>query len=137
MRWLSSQPWLAGFRPRRKATQAQEGTPNTSLLGATCHTLDISGQVNRVPELMSGETEALPATRGPHVFPWTTLPSSSPTPAKAECTGKTKGSGGQGRGPATIPRQVEEDWAGGTHAHGRVLQGGLRPASTPSGRIRV
>ena len=70
--------------------------------------------------------------RGPRVLAWTALPSSSPTPAEAECPGKP-GDLGPGRVPATTPRQVERARAGGTHPHGRVLSGGLRPGTLLGG----
>ena len=54
--------------------------------------------------------------RGPRVFPWTTLPSISATPAEAECPGNTWGPrAGRGAFPCSAP--VDPARVGGTHAH--------------------
>ena len=63
-----SRGWLvsgqeAGPRSRRQAP------PPQASLGATCPTLEISGHVLRVPVLVSGELEALPAPQRTAPFP--------------------------------------------------------------------
>ena len=75
----------AGPRMRRQAP------PPQARLRATGPALEISCPVHRVPGVVSGETEVLPATQRTRVFSWTPLASSSPTPAEAECPGKTWG----------------------------------------------
>ena len=62
-RWLLSKLRLGGFGPRGGAAQAQAGSPTASLPRTTCPAFEISGQVPRVPGLVSRETEALPATQ--------------------------------------------------------------------------
>ena len=88
--------------------------PSEASLGATCPTLEMSGQVHRVPGSCPWNwTLSLPPG-GPRVFPWTTLPGRSPTPRKGRVPREELG-------PASVPHQVE--WAGvggarGAHGHG-------------------
>ena len=103
-----------------------QAAPQEASLGATSPTLDISGQVHRVPRVVSMELEALPQPRGPRVFPWLTLPTPSPTPQRKTAR-EELGTWGQDGVLATVPRQVEWARAGGTQAHGCVLLWGLRP----------
>ena len=135
-RWRLSEPRLGGFGPRGGAAQAQAGPTPRASLRATCPPLEISGQVHRVPGLVSELTEALPAThRTPRFPPWTTRPSSSPTPAEAECPGRTRDVGpGRGAGHGSAP--------GGAGPGGRIP--GQRTGSpvgsracAPAGRPRA
>ena len=96
--------------------------------------LEISGQVHRVPGLLSELREALPATHRTKRFPpWTTRPSSSPTPAEAECQGRTRDLGpGRGAGHGSAPGGAGPGGraggrAGGTLVHGPVLLWGVWP----------
>ena len=63
-----SRGWVV-FGPRGGAAQAQAGPPPQASLRATCPALEISGQVHRVPGLVSELTEALPATQRTVRFP--------------------------------------------------------------------
>ena len=63
-----SRGWLVSGQdawPRRR----RQAPPPQASLGATCPTLEISGQVHRVPRLVSRELEALPATQRTPSFP--------------------------------------------------------------------
>ena len=82
--WLVSGPDL-GLRMRRQAP------PPQASLRAWAPPL-------RYPARFTGSLRSCPGKRkpslpprGPRVFPWTTLPSSSPTPAETEVPGKTWG----------------------------------------------
>ena len=75
----------AGPRMRRQAPSPQ------GCLRATGPTLEISCQVHRVPGVVSGETEVLPATQRTPRFLLDPTCQRSPTPAEAECPGKTWG----------------------------------------------
>ena len=127
-----------GFGPRGGAAQAQAGPTSSPSLRATSHPppVEISGQVHRVPGLVSELREALPATHRTKRFPpWTTRPSSSPTPAEAECPGRTRDVGpGRGAGHGSAP--------GGAGPGGRIP--GQRTGSpvgsracAPAGRPRA
>ena len=63
-----SRGWVV-FGPRGGAAQAQAGPTPRASLRATCPPLEISGQVHRVPGLVSELTEALPATQRTARFP--------------------------------------------------------------------
>ena len=126
--WFSGQE--AGPRRRKQAP------PPQASLRATCPALEISGQVHRVPGLLSELREALPATHRTKRFPpWTTRPSSSPTLAEAECPGRTRDVGpGRGAGHGSAP--------GGAGPGGRIP--GQRTGSpvgslacAPAGRPRA
>ena len=82
--------------------------PAQASLGATHPTHEISGQVPRVPGLVSGDLEALPATHGTARFPL--HPTSQPfsLPPGAEYPWKTWGHGANTRAP---PR-FQERWSG-------------------------
>ena len=121
-RWLLSEQRLGGFGPGGGAAQAQAGPPppRASLPGngpPPPPPLEISGQVHRVPGLLSELREALPATHRTKRFPpWTTRPSSSPTPAEAECPGRTRDVGpGRGAGKRGRPR-FRARWSGSGRA---------------------
>ena len=51
------------FQAKTRGPEVHAGPPTQASLGATCPTLEISGQVHRVPGLVSRELEALPATQ--------------------------------------------------------------------------
>ena len=104
------------FRAKTRAGQAQGRPP---------HHNPPSGQ--RAPPLtyqprFTGSLSSCPGTwkpslppRGLRVFPWTTLPSRSPTPAEAECPGKTWGPGAGAVGPPRFcARWSRPGWAGPT-----------------------
>ena len=59
-------------------------SPDPPLRGHMTH-LERSQQFYRVPAHLFGETEDLPALRGPHDFPQATLPSSTFSPAQTVC----------------------------------------------------
>ena len=98
-RWLLSEQRLAGFRPSPGAAHAQAVPPTQASLGATGPTLEISGGVHTVPGLGPGTRKPSLHRTGRRVFPRTILFSRSPTPAEAECPGKTwaPGAGAGGR----------------------------------------
>ena len=98
-RWLLSEQRLAGFRPSPGAAHAQAVPPTQASLGATGPTLEISGGVHKVPGLGPGPRKPSLHRTGRRVFPRTILFSRSPTPAEAECPGKTwaPGAGARGR----------------------------------------
>ena len=93
-RWLFLEPRLASFGPRRGTRQAQGRQP---------HQKPPSGQRAPPRTYQARFTESLgscpwnwklcPPPRGPFLFPWTTLASASPTPAEAECQGRTRAPG--------------------------------------------
>ena len=63
-------PAAAGsFRAQTWGCACAGRTPNTSLPPGMGSTLEISCQVHRVPEVVSGKTEALPATQRTARFP--------------------------------------------------------------------
>ena len=103
----------AGPRRRRQALTTE------APLGAKYPTLEISDQVHRVPGLLSGKWKPSLPPRGPRVFPLTTPPSSSPTPAEAECLGKTWGPGTRAGGrPRFSARWIGPGWRRPTPTYG-------------------
>ena len=103
----------AGPRRRRQALTTE------APLGAKYPTLEISDQVHRVPGLLSGKWKPSLPPRGPRVFPLTTPPSSSPTPAEAECLGKTWGPGSRAGGrPRFSSRWIGPWWRRPTPRYG-------------------
>ena len=133
-RWLLSEPGLAGFGSIRGGPQAQPSAPPQASLGATCPTLEIPGQVPSVVDSSPCKRKASLPPGGPRIFPWATLTSSLPPPLRPSAQ--------EGPGDlrvclplASVPRSVWGAREGGTHAQGRVLQGGHRlgPAWTAWG----
>ena len=123
--------WL---RVNTRGRPAHPGARPQASLGATCPTLEISGQVPSVLDSSPCKRKASLPPGGPRIFPWATLTSSLPPPLRPSAQ--------EGPGDlrvclalASVPRQVEAGWEGGTHAQGRVLQGGRRlgPAWTAWG----
>ena len=105
----------AGPRRRKQAPPPHEHPSRAT--GPPPPPLEISGQVHRVPGLLSELREALPATHRTKRFPpWTTRPSSSPTLAEAECPGRTRDVGpGRGAGKRGRPR-FRARWSGSGRA---------------------
>ena len=110
------------FRARRRGRAGASRPPHPTSIPpsgqrAPPPPLEISGQVHRVPGLLSELREALPATHRTKRFPpWTTRPSSSPTPAEAECPGRTRDVGpGRGAGKRGRPR-FRARWSGSGRA---------------------
>ena len=120
--WLVSGP-SAGPRMRRQAP------PPHASLPATGPTLETSGQVHRIPGVVSGETEAFPATQRTARFPVDHTiqqlchpphrPSAQGRPAdvgpgRGACQGSTPGGaglGGQDHRPRTRSSVVSQAWA--------------------------
>ena len=119
----------AGPRRRRQALTTE------APLGAKYPTLEISDQVHRVPGLLSGKWKPSLPPRGPRVFPLTTPPCSSPTPAEEECLGRPGDLGaGQWAGHGSAP--------GGSGPGGGDPRPGMgSPSGTlawaPTGRLRA
>ena len=119
------------FRVNTRRPHAHPCASPQASLGATCRTLDISGQVPSVLDTSPCKGKASLPPGGPRIFPRATLPSSSPAPTEDQCPGRTwgpEGVSGPGLGSAPCGRGCED----GTHAQGRVLHGGHRlgPACT-------
>ena len=120
-RWLLSEP-----RPARLGLALL----TEASLREKCPTLEISGQVHRVPGTLAVEMDAGPLTRSTARFPGdhTSRQVSHPHPRRGREPREDLGTWGRGGGPATVLSQVEWARAGATHGHGRVLPWGLRPA---------
>ena len=118
--WLVSGP-DAGPRTRR------QGPPPHASLRATGPTRETSGQVHRIPGVVSGETEAFPATQRTARFPVDHTIQQLCHPRTGRVPGEDLRTWGLGGGPAKVPRQVERVWAGRTIALGPVLLWCLRP----------
>ena len=125
---LLSEPRLAGVRPRRGARQARgrhphQKPPSVQRAPPCRYLASITGSLGSC--LWNGKL-SLPL-RGPRHFPWTTPPSSSPIPAESQCQGRSRDlRPGRGAGHGSAPGGAVQ--AGVTHAHGRVLLWGVRPA---------
>ena len=116
----------AGWFPAKvRAGQAQGRPPTTASLGATCPTLEMSGQVHRVPGVVSVELDALPSTRRTARFPVDHTSQQVSHPPKGRVPREELGTRGRDGGPASVPYQAEWAVAGGTHVHGRVLSWGV------------
>ena len=124
--WLVSGP-DAGLRMRRQAP------PPQASLRATGPTLETSGQVHRIPGVVSGETEAFPATQRTARFPVDHTSQHLCHPCRGRVPREDLRTWGLGGGPAKVPRQVERAWAGRTIALGPVLLWCLRPGPSPGG----
>ena len=83
-----SRGWVV-FGPRGGAAQAQAGPTPRASLRATCPPLEISGQVHRVPGLVSELTEALPATQRTARFPVDHTGQPVSHPARGRVPGKS------------------------------------------------
>ena len=119
------------FRAKTWGGQAQgRPPPTTSLPGATCPTLEISGQVHRVPGLGWGELEVLPATQRTERFPVDATSQQVSHRRRGRVPREDLGTWGRGGGPAKLPCQVEQARRRGTNANGWVLPWGhlLRPS---------
>ena len=124
--WLVSGP-DAGPRTRRQAP------PPKASLRATGPTLETSGQVHRIPGVVSGETEAFPATQRTARFPVDPTIQQLCHTRTGRVPREDLRTWGLGGGPAKVPRQVERVWAGRTIALGPVLLWCLRPGPSPGG----
>ena len=134
-RWLLSEPRLGGFRaerrgragasrpPHHKHPSGQRAPPRPPLRYQARFTGSLGWcQSSRMPSL---------PPRGPCVFPWTTLPSSPPTPAEAECQGRTRGLGpARGAGHGSAPGGAGPGGRAGPSSTDRFSRGesGLCPA---------
>ena len=113
----------AGPRMRGRAPSSQ------ACLRATGPALEISCPVHSVPGEVSGKRKSSLPPRGPRVFSWTPLASSSPTSARQSAQGRPGDlAPGRGAGRCSAPDGVGH--VGGTHTHRGVLPGdsGLSPA---------
>ena len=63
-----SEPRLAGFGPGCRDGQAQGRAPPQASLGSRYPTLEISGEVHRVPYVLSMELDPLPVNRKTVLF---------------------------------------------------------------------
>ena len=124
---LLSKPWPAGFRPRRRAQQAQGKHPHQKPPSRQ------SSPLWTYQARLTGSLESSPwncklslPPEGPPLFPCTTLPSRSPTPCRGRTQGRTRDLG-PGQALATVSSQVNPVKAGRTHVHRRSLPWGVRP----------
>ena len=124
--WLVSGP-DAGPRMRRQAP------PTQAPLRARGPTLETSGQVHRIPGVVSRETQAFPATQRTARFPVDHTIQQLCHPRTGRVPREDLRTWGLGGGPAKVPRQVERVWAGRTIALGPVLLWCLRPGPSPGG----
>ena len=117
------------FLDPRRTPASRDRRPSASMgLG---HQARFTGSLGLCP----GNWKPSRPPRGPRIFPWTTLPRRSPTPAEAECPWKTWGPGdGAGTSSGSAPvgagrgRRYPRQWMGfpvGTQA------------CSPPGRLRV
>ena len=132
-RWLLSEPRLGGFGPRGGAAQAQAGPTSSPSLRATSHPPPLRYQARFTGFLGWCQSSGKPSLppRGPRVFPWTTLPSSSPTPAEAECQERTRDLvPGRGAGHGSAPGGAVPGGRAGPSTKDRFSLGesGLCPA---------
>ena len=79
------------FRVNTRGRPAHPGARPQASLGATCPTLEISGQVPSVLDSSPCKRKASLPPGGPRIFPWARLPSSSTAPTEAQCSGRTWG----------------------------------------------
>ena len=84
----------------RRRTQSP---PLQASLGAICPTLELSGQVPRVPGVLSGETEALPAIQRTALFPFDHTSQQLSHPRRGRMPREDLGTGGCGRGSPWFP----------------------------------
>ena len=102
-RWVLSEPRQSGFGQRLGAARHRAGPPTTRLPGGNVphprYQARFTGSLGWCP----GNWKLSQPPRGPRVFPRTTLPSRSPTPAEAECPGKTWGTGARAGGRPRFP----------------------------------
>ena len=80
--------WL---RVNTRGRPAHPGARPQASLRATCPTLAISGQVHSVVDPSPCKRKASLPPGGPRIFPWASLPRSSPAPTEAQCPGRTWG----------------------------------------------
>ena len=115
--------------------RSRAGHPTTASLGATYTTLKMSGQVHRVPGLVSGETEALPATQRTTRSPVGRTSQQLSHPRRGRVPRETWGPG-TGAGASNHPSPGGEG-PGGRDPPPR--KGSLRgtQAWDPPGRLRV
>ena len=129
-RWLLSEPRLGGFRAKRRGRAGASRPPHHKHpSGQRARPLRYQARfTGSLGRCQSSGKPSLPP-RGTRVFPWTTLPSSSPTPAEAECQGRTRDLGpGRGAGPGSAPGGAGPGGrVGGTLVHGPVLPWGVWP----------
>ena len=111
----------------------RQAPPPQASLRATGPTLETSGQVHRIPGVVSGETEAFPATQRTARFPVDHTIQQLCHPRTGRVPREDLRTWGLGGGPAKVPRQVERVWAGRTIALGPVLLWCLRPGPSPGG----
>ena len=106
--------------------RAGQVPPAPASLRATHPTHEITGQVPRVPELVTRETEALPATQRTVCFPLAHTSHQLSQPPQRQSAPGILGDRGlwPGVGHGSPPGGVAQ--AGGTHAHRGVLPWGLR-----------
>ena len=123
--------WL---RVNTRGRPAHPGARPQASLGATCPTLEISGQVPSVLDSSPCKRKASLPPEGHAFSQGPRFPAVLPLPLRPSAQ---EGSGDLRvcLAPASVPHHVEGAWEGGTHAQGRVLQGGHRlgPAWTAWG----
>ena len=91
-RWLLSEPRLGGFRAERRGRAGASRPPHHKHpSGQRARPLRYQARFTGSLGSFPGKRKSSLPPRGPRVFSWTPLPSSSPTPAGAECPGKTWG----------------------------------------------
>ena len=120
--WLVSGPDV-GPRMRGKAPNHKQ--PSGQRAPPLAKRARLTGSLESCP----GKGKPSVPPRRPRVFPWNTLPGSSPTPARQSAQ-RRPGRLGREPGAGKVSRPVEPAPSSGTHAHRRVLPGdsGLSPA---------
>ena len=120
--WLVSGPDV-GPRMRRKAPNHKQ--PSGQRAPPLAYRARLTGSLESCP----GKGKPSVPPRRPRVFPWNTLPGSSPTPARQSAQ-RRPGHQGPEKGAGKVSRPVEPAPSSGTHAHRRVLprDSGLSPA---------
>ena len=128
-RWLLSEPRLVSFRPdvgpRMRGKAPNHKQPSGQRAPPLAKRARLTGSLESCP----GKGKPSVPPRRPRVFPWNTLPGSSPTPARQSAQ-RRPGRLGPEPGAGKVSRPVEPAPSSGTHAHRRVLPGdsGLSPA---------
>ena len=114
------------FRVNTRGRPAHPGARPQASLGATCPTLEISGQVSSVLDSSPCKRKASLPPGGPRIFPWASLPRSSPAPTEAQCPGRTWG-----------PEGVSGPGLGSAPGGGGLGRGDPRPGKGSPGGTQV
>ena len=117
----------------RDGAGTRQALPTEASLGTTCPTPQIPCQDHMVPGTGSRELDAFPPTQSTPRVPEDHTSEQVSHHCTCRVPREAPGNWDRDWAPATVPRQLEWAWEGGTHAQGRVLPWGLRPASGSGG----